>query len=931
MNRQQGARRPSDPTVSLRDVLALLERRRRTWIGTTLAVLVLSFLWLATQRPRYQASATVLIDQQGAQTGILAQLAAIGSAPAASSEMAILRSRDIALRTVWAPVEHDVQVAELREDPRHLGLTTLVDDEELAVLDNWKGDALPPFEGPRLSAWVRDAAPDAPLEIGVKVVDDRHLKVSRKGFLPFLGGHDETVTLDEQGVFRFEGLEVQVHVSGDAAGHRWTVRRSSEEEAVRGLLERTEVVEIERSSGVVRITVEDSDPWRAARTANALAENYLDANLERARRSPRLAAAFVDEQLASQLESLDEAERELVALRTEHPETVDVTAAAGAMIERASKLEAQRIEVDLGRESLEAALALLRDGEFEALSRLQAQFTDPVTLGYLEAITRLVAESETLERSDAGAYKLLLQQRVEELRAHFETLDLRHETLAGVLAALDEGDDAALARLAGRPEESEPVTEGYLAEYSRLRAAESRLAQQFKEGTPELVELRRSVTDLRHLIRLQVESRLLGAERERDETSRLIEDYRVELDRLGELERGRIDEAVARLTTRTTEHLESRLAGLAASADALDEQIAGCEDELARLPEIARAQADPQRRLAAHEQVVEALLLKRQEVEIAEASTLPTAEVIDEAVAPRFRHFPKTMLSLGLAGVLGVLLGCGLALLQERVQGSLASEAELEELTGLPCFGSIPDHARGKERARRAAASFVAMRDAPTGPESEAYRAVRTNLRFALEGGREPRTFAVTSCMPGEGKSTTNINLAMAYAGAGARVLLVDCDLRRNSVDRYLRIPAGPGLAEALAGQPWRDALNLVAENLFVLPAGTARGAGVKALAGSTIEGLIDEFAAEFDVVVFDVPPALSVADLEGFAHRLDAVLLLYRSEGHPSSAVETAVRRLRQSGAPLVGCLMNGVRALKHSGYYQYGYGDYGSETEAA
>jgi capsular exopolysaccharide synthesis family protein len=329
--------------------------------------------------------------------------------------------------------------------------------------------------------------------------------------------------------------------------------------------------------------------------------------------------------------------------------------------------------------------------------------------------------------------------------------------------------------------------------------------------------------------------------------------------------------------------------------------------------------------------VVEALLLRRQEVEIAQASTLPTAEVIDPAVAPRFRHFPRTLVSLGLAAVLGLLLGCALALLQERVHGSLASEAELEELTGLPCFGTVPDHARGKERSRRAAAGFVAMRDAPQGPEAEAYRALRTNLRFALDGGREPRTFAVTSCMPGEGKSTTNINLAYAYAGAGARVLLVDCDLRRNSVDRYLRIPAGPGLAEALGGDPWGPALRLVAENLWVLPAGDARGAGVKRLAGPAIEGLIEQFAAEFDVVVLDVPPALSVADLEGFAHRLDAVMLLYRSEGHPSSAVETAVRRLRQSGAPLVGCLLNGVRPLKHAGYYHYGYGDEEGGTQAA
>jgi len=283
--------------------------------------------------------------------------------------------------------------------------------------------------------------------------------------------------------------------------------------------------------------------------------------------------------------------------------------------------------------------------------------------------------------------------------------------------------------------------------------------------------------------------------------------------------------------------------------------------------------------------------------------------------------------------LMGLLLGLAaaatFAVVREGRGSEIHTAAELEHATGLPVVGTIPDFRRGRTRVKDATEHFVALRDDPEGPIAEAYRALRSNLKFIIGSSQDRKTLAITSCVPGEGKSVTNVDVALSFAMAGKRVLLVDADMRRPSVSKYLRICPGIGLSDVLRRtHKWQECLvQTFHENLEVLPSGDVPESPGDLLAGAHSRELIAELREAYDLVIFDVPPVLAVADIECLAPHLDAVLLLCRSSKLMDTAVTHAVTRLRQVGTNLVGAVLNAVVARGvTSGDYGYGYG-YGTD----
>jgi capsular exopolysaccharide synthesis family protein len=228
-----------------------------------------------------------------------------------------------------------------------------------------------------------------------------------------------------------------------------------------------------------------------------------------------------------------------------------------------------------------------------------------------------------------------------------------------------------------------------------------------------------------------------------------------------------------------------------------------------------------------------------------------------------------------------------------------------------------------------ASPTFLALRDDPEGPVAEAYRSLRANLKFVLAQDERIRVLAFTSCSQGEGKSVTNIDVALAFALGGKRVLLVDADMRRPVVARYLGLPNVPGLSEILSGSArWQECVQEThVPQLGVIAAGRQPRTPGDLLAGDACEQLIDELRGAYDLVVFDVPPALAVADTEAFASRLDAVVLLARSRRLTRTVLSRTAGRLRGAGANLIGCVLNADRPNRSESKYGYGYGyGYGS-----
>ncbi|HGG58257.1 MAG TPA: polysaccharide biosynthesis tyrosine autokinase [Nannocystis exedens] len=491
-----------------------------------------------------------------------------------------------------------------------------------------------------------------------------------------------------------------------------------------------------------------------------------------------------------------------------------------------------------------------------------------------------------------------------------------------------------MAGLTGNPSDgfgAGPLVAGYLARISELEAEQTELSQRYKPEFPRLVEIASSIEGLQGHVLQQLEGRLDALRQMRADRERLLDDTRQAINQHPGQERQQIQLALDNLRERTIAHMRARFDGVIARQTSLDDQIGIVENRLGELPEHERELAGPLRRLGAHAEIVRLLLKNQQEAEIARAATVATAEFIDPAETPILRYAPRVSFTLVLGSILGLLAGLGVAYSRESFKGSIHTEAELESISGLPVLGAIPDF-RAMLKSFRGESAFLALRDDPDGPFAEAYRSLRANLRFALGGEKEIRTLAVTSCTPGEGKSVTNADLAIAFAGGNKRVLLVDADLRKPRAHKNFPVKRSPGVAEVMLDDAdWRESIQASGiDNLDVLTAGVHRGKPGDIIARPDFSELVDELEAEYDIVVFDLPPALVVADVENFAHKLDALLLLYRSDGVSRDAIRTASTRLRQTGCNLVGTILNAVRPEhgKGGGYY-HSYYEYAEEKK--
>ncbi|WP_091035151.1 polysaccharide biosynthesis tyrosine autokinase [Microbacterium oxydans] len=272
--------------------------------------------------------------------------------------------------------------------------------------------------------------------------------------------------------------------------------------------------------------------------------------------------------------------------------------------------------------------------------------------------------------------------------------------------------------------------------------------------------------------------------------------------------------------------------------------------------------------------------------------TLEPAQVPTNPVAPNLS------LSLIIGSLLGLAVGVGVALLRATLDRRVRVAADVEAAVPVPVLGQIPlDPDTGEHP--------LAMSTAPHGLRAEAYRSLRTNVRFFFSGNQG--VFVVTSSGPGEGKSTTAANLALAFADAGQRVALLDGDLRLPRVAEYFGIEGGIGLSDVLAG---RVQLNDVIQRwgrsaLFVLPAGTVPPNPAELLGSSAMEGLIETLTEAFDVVIIDAPPLLLVTDAAVIARVTTGALLIAAAGSSQANRLADAAKSIESVGARVLGTVL--------------------------
>ena len=211
------------------------------------------------------------------------------------------------------------------------------------------------------------------------------------------------------------------------------------------------------------------------------------------------------------------------------------------------------------------------------------------------------------------------------------------------------------------------------------------------------------------------------------------------------------------------------------------------------------------------------------------------------------------------------------------------------------------------------------MEKAPKSIDAEAYRSLRSNIEYSSFDD-EYRVIVVTSSVPGEGKSTTSGNLAIALAQSGNKVLLVDCDMRKPSIHKKFKISNAAGTAELLLRKRlFEEVANKHNENLTIITAGKIPPNPSEMLASRAMTAFIKEMKEEFKYIILDTPPLQAVTDAQVLSTKADGVLLVVRAGSTKKDAVLNSVDLIEKVHGKVIGIVLNGVENKKNN-YYYYG-----------
>ncbi|MDB4906522.1 MAG: protein tyrosine kinase [Gemmatimonadetes bacterium] len=411
----------------------------------------------------------------------------------------------------------------------------------------------------------------------------------------------------------------------------------------------------------------------------------------------------------------------------------------------------------------------------------------------------------------------------------------------------------------------------------------------------------------------------------------------------------RLNAAMSVTQDRLLDAVKSHINAVEARVTALSALKSRTEAGMQSLPTAEAEEGRLVRQMEINRKVADQLREEYQKARIAEAVEAGQVEIVD--LASRSLELSRRHgMKLGIAVLLGLVLGTGLSFLLEYLNTTIRRRDELERLLTLPVMATIP---RITERAPsrgtlaivgrliggggdkgRVETSAMQSRGVQSNVATEPFRTLRTNLMFS-NASNPLRALMITSASPSEGKTTVSTNLAIAFAQQGIRVLLVDCDLRRPRLHDVFDVAKEPGLTQALLGfEQVADCVRSTGiDGLSLLPSGTLPPNPSELLGSGRMRGLLSDLRDGYDLVIVDSPPVLVAADAAIVATLCEAALVVVRAGASDRRAVQDAMRQLRAVGAPVIGSVLNDPDAklekYEYGGYYYY-YSAYSSYAAA-
>ena len=511
------------------------------------------------------------------------------------------------------------------------------------------------------------------------------------------------------------------------------------------------------------------------------------------------------------------------------------------------------------------------------------------------------------------------------LSAQMEDLKLKANQAQEKLAALqkkrgligvDETDNIVTDKLKDLNEELTAAESDRILKEARYRIAGS--------GNPELIASTIPEPTLQVLRSQQAQLRV--------DYAKLSTKYGDGYPKLAELgnQMAQVDSAIATELKNLSQRYKNEYLSAASAEKMLQAKFEEQKQKAYDLSEGAAQYAILKHEVETSQDLYQTLQLKLKQAGIVAGLASANIEVVESGQIPSAPVDPNPLLDFPLGIGAGFVLGLVSALAMEVSDTSVRNSEDAEAVSGLPVLAEVPQlnavrfATRKLFRKNESTAPRLVAHCEPQSSAAESYRSLRTSLLVA--GNQRPQVLAVTSSMPSEGKSLTSINLATVLAQQGAKVLLVDADLRQPSIHKAFSLMPDAGLTDILTGRGSDEGCAVRLDslpNLAVLTAGSSCASPAETLANDAMTALLAQWRQRFDYVVLDTPPISLFTDAVIVGSQADAVLLVARYGLTTKYSLRHAVELLHRTKLNVAGLVLNGVDSgYERSYYHPYGYG---------
>lgn len=509
---------------------------------------------------------------------------------------------------------------------------------------------------------------------------------------------------------------------------------------------------------------------------------------------------------------------------------------------------------------------------------------------------------------DPNAYAKSVAEAREELeqqaRATAINLNANKRTYEALRRQVGANPDIALANTVLS---QDPAYQSLLDQYSKAQTDYALVLQTYTENAPQAETIRRRRDEILNQIKRRAQV-VLGNEASNLRPTTGFQGIQQDL-------------------TNKLLEAQNNLVSQQAQLEGIRRAEAEVGSRFKQIPSLQQGYTELQRQFELNSENVNFLLKRLQELKVTAAQENNAWDILSPPYLPTSPVSPNVGRNLLLGAIAGILLGLALAALLESFDQRLEGVEEARDLTKLPLLGSIP---KGKQRAGALSVyhptgkSISLMEDRAPQPYNVELKEALYSLAFNLGdkgADNDVKTVLFTSAIPSEGKSTITYNLGVVLADLGLRVLLIDAELRKPTLHKFLQITNNVGLTTAITtGRPWQEVVQSSGlDNLDILPSGSLRQNPIALLNSARMRSILSECRQTYDYILIDTPPIVGLADARSLLSKVDISVLVAAVGQSKRSLVAHAAEILRTSGCDITGLVVNFVPKTDRSSYHQY------------